>query len=86
MSNVLRIHEIESKNNRAVRLGNDPRFITGYHELWHGFQLTGEKSKHDTDIAVAPLDAPEFFPAGCCESRTTSCGTICAAQASVWRS
>lgn len=65
--NTFRRHAVESSNNRAVRPGNDPLCITGYHLLWHGFALQGSKTNYYTDISAAPLDAPDYVPAGACE-------------------
>ena len=78
-------HKMENSNNRAVRNGNDPEFITGYHQLWHGYALSGDKNNHETDIAVSPIDAPDFIPAGSCLGKYLESGRRCVTQSSIWR-
>jgi len=65
---VFRRHRMTSANGRAVRPGVDNKCVTGYHQLWHGYDLAGETSQHDTDVAAAPLDAPDYIPGGGCRA------------------
>lgn len=84
MSNTFRRHQTTISNGRPVRPGNDPLFITGYHLLWHGYALQGRVTEHDTDIAAAPLDAPDRIPAGSCTGHDMENGKRAACQTSIW--
>lgn len=81
---VFRRHRMQTANNRAVRPGFDHNCITGYHSLWHGYDLSGTVTEHDTDISVQPLDAPEKIPAGCCRAEIGTTYRFCN-QATIWR-
>lgn len=83
---VFRRHRLEDANGRAVRPGFDPLFITGYHQLWPGFQLHKLPHAWLIDISIAPLDAPDSIPAGCCHGYTNQLnGTRYACQQSTER-
>jgi hypothetical protein len=65
---IFRRHRMTDSNGRAIRPGFDFQCLTGYHRLYlgHELQRRDSNSRFCEDVAVAPLDAPEFIPAGAC--------------------
>lgn len=87
---VFRRHRMQHQCGREIRPGNDYLCLTGYHRLTHRTELREDTAPpHDytgADIAVAPLDAPDFIPAGgCSRSEHASSKKVFCNQAYVWR-